>query len=88
MEEGYTYNVLLITTLMFYLYPFEFLFSVYERLKSVTSEVVLPMDETWQGNKLFKIKYNFVFGMPNLRATPFKLDFMDGNPLYFSLVVS
>jgi hypothetical protein len=63
-----------------------FLFSVYGRLKHITSEVVPPVDGTWQGTKLSRTEYKFVFGKPNLRATPFIPDFIDRNPLYFNPV--
>ena len=61
-----------------------FLFYVYRRLKNVTSEVVPPVDGNWQGTKLSRIEYKFVFAKQNLRATPFIHDFMDQNPLYFN----
>ena len=61
-----------------------FLFCVYGRLRSVTSKVVPPVDGTWQGTKVSRTEYKFVFGRPNYRATPFIPDFMDRNPLYFN----
>lgn len=64
----------------------KFLFSIYGRLKHITSEVVPPVDGTWQGTKLSRTEYKFVFGRPNLRATPFIPDFLDRNPLYFNPV--
>lgn len=63
-----------------------FIFIIYGRLKRITSEVVPPVDGTWQGTKLSMTEYKFVFGKPNLRATPFIPDFMDRNPLYFNPV--
>ena len=51
-----------------------FLFCVYGRLRSVTLKVVPPIDGTWQGTKVSKTKYKFVFGRPNYKATPFILD--------------
>jgi hypothetical protein len=57
-----------------------FLFSIYGRLKSVTSRVVPPVDGTWQGTKMSRKKYKFVFRNPNHRATPFILDFMQQEP--------
>ena len=62
-----------------------FLFCVYGRLKSVTSEVVPPVDGTWQGTKVSRTKYKFVFGRPNYRVTPFIPDFMHREPLHLYL---
>lgn len=58
-----------------------FLFLVYRKWEHVTSKVVPPVDGTWQGTKLSRTEYKFVFGKPNYRATPFIPDFMDRNPL-------
>jgi hypothetical protein len=57
-----------------------FLFSIYGRLKRETSTVVPPVDGTWQGTKMSRKKYKFVFRSPNHRATPFIPDFMQREP--------
>ena len=62
-----------------------FLFCIYGRLKSVTSRIVPPVDGTWQGIKLSRKKYKFIFRSPNHRATPFIPDFMQQEPVQLYL---
>lgn len=64
----------------------KFLFSLYGRVKHLTTPIIPRGFGAWKGGKISRTEYRFTYGKPEPNARVLLPDFIDRNPLYSTIV--